>query len=71
MGLFSKSIILIGKLEALRFLMKEKDLKVAIDFAEKFLKTYPYNAEIHFWVADRSFYNKNYPWQFTEQHYKI
>jgi O-antigen ligase/tetratricopeptide (TPR) repeat protein len=55
----------------LKFLIKEKGLKFAIDFAEKSLKTYPYNADIHFWIADRSFYDKNFSWEFTEGHYKI
>jgi len=55
----------------LAFLIKEKGLKFAIDFAEKFLKTYPYNAQMHFWIADRSFYDKNYSWEFTEKHYNI
>lgn len=57
--------------KVLKFLMEEKGLKFAIDFAEKSLKTYPYNADIHFWIADRSFYDKNFSWEFTEGHYKI
>lgn len=57
--------------KVLKFLMKEKGLKFAIDFAEKSLKTYQDNADMHFWIADRSFYDKNFPWEFTEEHYRI
>jgi O-antigen ligase/Tfp pilus assembly protein PilF len=56
---------------AFSFLVKEKGLKFAIDFAKKYLKTYHNNGEIHFLIADKSFYDRNYSWEFTENHYKI
>ncbi len=56
---------------AFRLLEKEKGLKFAIDFANKYLKTYVYNAKIHFTIADASFYSKDLSWDFTEEHYNI
>ncbi len=56
---------------AYAFLINEKGLKFAIDFAQKFLKTYPYNAELNFWIAHNSFYDSSFPWDFTEYHYTI
>jgi hypothetical protein len=57
--------------EVLKILINEKGLKFAIEFAEKYLKTYTHNAKMHFWIADRSFYDKNFSWEFTEKHYRV
>ncbi len=57
--------------ECFKFINKKMGLKYAISFAERFLKTYSQNAEIHFWIAHDSFYDGSYPWDFTERHYSI
>ncbi|MFH2138517.1 MAG: O-antigen ligase family protein [Candidatus Omnitrophota bacterium] len=67
--------ILPGKEESdvafFRFLEDKEGLGYAIGFAEKFLKTYSHNCELHFWIAHDSFYDESYDWDFTQSHYKI
>jgi tetratricopeptide (TPR) repeat protein/O-antigen ligase len=47
------------------------DYKKAISFLKDCLKKAPDNAELHFWIADRSFYHRDeYGWNFTESYYK-
>ena len=57
--------------KAFEFLINKKGLKFAVDFAEESLKTYANNAKIHFSIADKSFYDKDFPWEFTKHHYQI
>jgi len=57
--------------EFLRFLIEKENLAFAVAFAENFLQTYPENARMHFWIADRSFYDSAFPWEFTQYHYSV
>jgi O-antigen ligase/Tfp pilus assembly protein PilF len=52
-----------------RMFFDNKNLSFLINFAKKFLRSYPTNAEIHFLIADRSFYLKEYNWDFTKIKY--
>jgi len=54
-----------------KFLEDKKDFAYAVNFAERRLKTYPYNAELNFWIAHDNVYAGAYPWDFTERHYAI
>ena len=53
------------------FLEKKEGIKYAANFAEKFLKTYSTNAELHFWIAHNSVYDGSFPWDFIEKHYEV
>lgn len=47
-----------------------KDKKKSIQVLEEYLKIDSDCADAHFWIADRSFYSKDYDWEFSEAHHK-
>jgi O-antigen ligase len=53
----------------LRYLLAEENIDYAIQFAERFLKSYKENAECFFWIADKASYNKTYEWDFIKAYY--
>lgn len=57
-------------LAALKYLARQKGLSYAMDFA-KFFKTYSYNTPMHFYIVGQSYHDKDFPWEFTEEHYRI
>ncbi len=53
----------------LRYLLTEESIDYAIQFAERFLKSYKENAECYFWIADKASYDKAYKWDFVRTYY--
>ena len=53
----------------LGYLLAEENIDYAIQFAERFLRSYKENAECHFLIADKVSYNKAYGWDFVKTYY--
>ena len=53
----------------LRYLLVEENIDYAMQFAERFLKSYKENAECYFWIADKASYDKAYEWDFIKAYY--
>ncbi len=53
-----------------RYYAKNNNTKKSIEILEKYLQIDSNCADAHFWIADRSFYNKNYTWHYSRRHHK-
>jgi tetratricopeptide (TPR) repeat protein len=54
----------------LRYLLAEENIDYAIQFAERFLKSYKENAECFFWIADKASHDNAYGFDFAQRFYK-